>query len=343
MVYRKRRLSRLPFLALSVLLLIATVTGCAGTTADALKTDSGEKKEVTIGYFPNLTHIATIVALEKGYYEEAFGDQVAIQTKTVNNGGLFMEAMATKAIDIGTVGPGPVINFYVKNPDYHIISGAVNGGAVLVVRGDSGINDLSQLDGKRIAIPVIGSTQDVMLRKALQSDGLQTTSNGGTVELFAAAPSDTAPLFLQKSVDGAATQEPWGGVLEEQADGKLLLDWDAFAWGEESTNTVVVARNDILADKSLVRSYLEAHVKAVKYIQKHPAESRQLVIAHIKQLTGKELDEKQLAAAFQRMRVTSDVNESVIKEMASISKEAGYISEDAIDGLVDLSILNELK
>ena len=43
-----------------------------------------------------------------------------------------MEAMATKAIDVGTVGPGPVLNFYVKNPKYHIISGAVNGGAVLV-------------------------------------------------------------------------------------------------------------------------------------------------------------------------------------------------------------------
>ncbi|HEX5563984.1 MAG TPA: ABC transporter substrate-binding protein, partial [Sporosarcina sp.] len=65
-------------------------------------------KSVKIGYFPNLTHIATIVALENGYFEEEFGDDVKIETKTVSNGGLFMEAMTTKSIDVGTVGPGPL-------------------------------------------------------------------------------------------------------------------------------------------------------------------------------------------------------------------------------------------
>ena len=64
-----------------------------------------QTQTVKIGYFPNLTHIATIVALENGYFEEEFGENVKIETKTVSNGGLFMEAMTTKAIDVGTVGP----------------------------------------------------------------------------------------------------------------------------------------------------------------------------------------------------------------------------------------------
>ena len=97
-----------------------------------------------IGYFPNLTHSATIIALEKGYFKEAFGKNVKIETKTVANGGLFMEAMATKAIDVGTVGPGPLLNFYVKNPKYHLISGAVNGGAVLVANKSSNIKDIKR-------------------------------------------------------------------------------------------------------------------------------------------------------------------------------------------------------
>ena len=101
-------------------------------------------KEVKIGYFPNLTHIATIVALENGYFAEEFGEDIKIKTKTVSNGGLFMEAMATKSIDVGTVGPGPLLNIYVKNPSYHIISGAVNGGAVLVASEHSNITDLSR-------------------------------------------------------------------------------------------------------------------------------------------------------------------------------------------------------
>lgn len=78
---------------------------------------SQDENSVTIGYFPNLTHIATIVALENDYFTEAFSDDVNIETKTFTNGGLFMEAMQTKEIDVGTVGPGPLLNFYVKNPE----------------------------------------------------------------------------------------------------------------------------------------------------------------------------------------------------------------------------------
>ena len=101
-----------------------------------------------------------------------------------------------------------------------------------------------------------------MLRKALNDVGLKPTSNGGTVELFAAAPADTATLFIQKSVDAAATQEPWGYILETQANGKLLLDWDQFAWGKESTNTVVAASKKFLENENLVKAYLTAHLQS---------------------------------------------------------------------------------
>src|SRR5690625_7485084 len=120
-----------------------------------------------------------------------------------------MEAMATIDIDFGTVDPVPLHNVYVKDPKYHLISGAVNGGAVLAVSVESGIEDLAELDGKKVAIPVIGSTQDVMLRKALEEVDLKPESNGGSVELFSADPADTTILFAQNAVDAAASKEPW--------------------------------------------------------------------------------------------------------------------------------------
>src|SRR5690625_4508213 len=268
---------------------------------------SKDENEVTIGYFPNLTHIATMVALENDYFNEAFGDNVNIMTKTFTNGGLFMEAMQTNEIDVGTVGPGPLLNFYVKNPEFRLISGAVNGGAVLIAEEESGIEILEDLDGKRVAIPVIGSTQDIMLRKALESVGLQATSSDGTVELHAAAPADTVTLFVQKSVNAAATQEPWGYILETQADGKLLLDWDEFAWGKESTNTVVAAREELIKEKEKVQAYLDAQQKAGNYIQENPEEAQQIVIDDNKNLTGKEIDEEETKIAISRLKVTTDV------------------------------------
>ncbi|WP_445683345.1 aliphatic sulfonate ABC transporter substrate-binding protein [Sporosarcina sp. FSL W7-1349] len=323
--------------ALISVLVLGVLSACSGGGEDS--SSSSNSSTVKIGYFPNLTHIATIVGLEQGYFQEEFGDDVKIETKTVSNGGLFMEAMTTKSIDVGTVGPGPLLNFYVKNPTFRLISGAVNGGAVLVASEGGGVSELADLDGKKVAIPVIGSTQDVMLRKALKEVNLETTNNGGTVELFAAAPADTATLFVQNSVDAAATQEPWGNILESQANGKLILDWDEFAWGKDSTNTVVAASDEFLKNKELASAYLKAHQKAVEFIQQNPEEAQDLVIKHIKDLTGKEINKEETAAAFQRLEVTTDVNEQVIQEMADISKEAGYIDSDDIDGLIDLSLL----
>jgi NitT/TauT family transport system substrate-binding protein len=327
-------------LLLSVLV-IGVLSGCAQSSGT--EGESSGEKTVKIGYFPNLTHIATIVALEQGYFAEEFGEEVKLETKTFTNGGLFMEAMSTKAIDVGTVGPGPLLNFYVKNPEYHLISGAVNGGAVLVASEAANISDLKDLDGKKVAIPVIGSTQDVMLRKALQEVNLKPTTNGGTVELYAAAPADTTSLFIQNSVDAAATQEPWGYVLETQAKGKLLLNWDEFAWGKESTNTVVAASKAFTEQEEHVNAYLKAHKKAVDFIQNNPEESQTLVMEHLKKLTGKELNKEEVSAALSRLEVTTEVNEQVIQEMADISQEAGYVPSNNIDGMIQLKYLEGLK
>lgn len=325
-------------LAVISILLLGVLAACGNDDSSA-----DGNKEVRIGYFPNLTHIASIVALEKGYFDEEFGEDVKITTKTVSNGGLFMEAMVTKAIDVGTVGPGPVLNTFVKDPSYHIISGAVNGGAVLIAGGHTDIKELADLDGKKVAIPVIGSTQDVMLRKALNDVGLKPTSNGGTVELFAAAPADTATLFIQKSVDAAATQEPWGYILQSQADGKSLLDWESFAWGKESTNTVVAASDRFLENEDFVKAYLTAHVKAVQFIKENPDEAQDLVIKHIFDLTGKEIDKEEVKVAFSHLEVTTAVNEEVVQEMADISLEAEYVKSNDIDGLVELKYLKAVE
>ena len=327
-------------ITISILFTIAALfLSACGSSSDS---EEGTN-EVTIGYFPNMTHIATIVGLENGYFAEAFGEDITISTTTVTNGGLFMEAMATDAIDVGTVGPGPLLNFYVKDPNYHLIAGAVNGGAVLVADKDSGVTEVGDLDGKTVAIPVIGSTQDVMLRKALQEVGLSPTTSGGTVEMHAAAPADSTTLFAQDSVQAAATQEPWGYVLETQANGEKLLDWDEFAWGKDSTNTVVAASAEFTENEELSTAYLTAHTQAVKFIQENPEESQELVIQHLKDLTGQELDADEVEAAFKNLEVTTKVNEQVIQEMADISLEAEYIPSNDIDGLIDLSTLENVQ
>jgi len=331
-----KRIILLTILSVAAALLIA----CGNNS------ESGDTKrdanEVRIGYFPNMTHIATIVALEKGFYQEALGEDIKITTKTFSDGSSFMEAMSTDAIDLGTVGPTPALNTYIKHPKHAIISGAVNGGAVLVVRGDSDIQSVKDLAGKKVAIPTFGSTQDVGLMKSLKDAGLKVQSSGGDVITVKQAPADTAALILKGELDAAATQEPWGVNIETTANAKVLLDEKEFAWGTESTNTVVVAQTNFTeANPELTKKALKAHIKAVEFINENPEEAIDLFLNHIKDITGKELSKEEVTKAFTRLTPTTNVNEDVIKEMATISKEAGYINSDDIDGLVNLKYLEE--
>lgn len=298
---------------------------------------------VRIGYFPNLTHISTIVALEKGFFEEELGADVTINTQTFSNGGLFMEAMSTNNIDVGTVGPTPAMNNYMKNPAHEILAGAVNAGAVLVVREDTDIESIKDLDGKKVAIPTIGSTQEIMLMKELKEAGLSIKSSGGTVETLAQAPADTATLFLQKDVDAAATQEPWGVNLETNANARVLLDANEFAWGNESTNTVFTGTKKFTENNpELTKKVLKAHVRSVNFINQNPDEAIQLFIDHIKKITGKELSLEEVTKAMARTVPTYDINEDVLQEMATISKEAGYTTQDNINGLVNTKAMEEV-
>ncbi len=333
------------FLLFTIVAIFTAVLAACGGNDNDKATEGGEKdsaKEVRIGYFPNMTHIATIIALEKGFYEEQLGEDIDITTRTFNDGSSFMEGMSTDAIDLGTVGPTPALNNYVKNPEHEIIAGAVNGGAVLVVGADSGIESVEDLAGKTVAIPTFGSTQDVGLMKVLQDAGLDVVSSGGDVNTVKQAPADTAALFLQGQIDAAATQEPWGVNIEMNAGAKLLLGPDEFAWGNESTNTVLVATKDFTSgNPELTKKVLAAHSQAIDFINANPEEAIQLFLDHVKGITGKELSKEEVEKAFERLTPTTNVDEDVMKEMATISKNAGYISTDDIDGLVNLSYLEE--
>lgn len=330
-------------LGLAAATLIAAVGLAACGNEEEATNESGavaQAESVTIGYFPNMTHISTIVALEKGFYAEQLGADVTINTKTVSDGGSFMEAMSTGNIDFGTVGPTPALNTFIKNPQHEIIAGAVNAGAVLVAREGSGIKTIADLDGKTVAIPTIGSTQDIMLMKSLKDAGLSVKTSGGTVNTIKQAPADTAALFLQEQIDAAATQEPWGVNLEQTANAILVLGADEFAWGNDSTNTVLVATKKFTGEQAdLTAKALKAHAQAIEFIKANEEEAIDLFIAHIKEITGKELSKEEVTAASKRLIPTTDVNEDVLKEMAQISKEAGYINTDNIDGLVNLTYL----
>jgi NitT/TauT family transport system substrate-binding protein len=180
--------------------------GTAQTINNNSTGSSGNKiKVLNIGYFPNINHAQAVIGLGNNNFQKALGNDVQIHTYTFNAGPTAIEAFIAKRIDVAYVGPNPAINGYVvsEGKDLRIISGASSGGAVFVVRNDSGINSAKDFANKKFASPQLGNTQDVALRKYLQDNGYKTKENGGNVEVIPAENADILVLFLKKQIDGA--------------------------------------------------------------------------------------------------------------------------------------------
>src|SRR2546429_9861238 len=174
--------------ALSLLLTLAFVA-CGSQSSS----NTAGPVTLNLGYFPNLTHAVALVGVERGTFQKVLGSNVKLKTKTFNAGPAEIEALFAGDIDIGYVGPNPAINGYVKSNGsaLRIIAGASSGGALFIVRPGANIHGPKDLNGKKIATPQLGGTQDVSLRHYLQQHGLKTADKGGTVQII---PADNANI-----------------------------------------------------------------------------------------------------------------------------------------------------
>ncbi|WP_394297990.1 ABC transporter substrate-binding protein [Gordoniibacillus kamchatkensis] len=175
---------------LAALLLVAIVASACGKKDEGAAAGSAASGSsaaapatVKLGIFKNVTHAAGYVALQNGYFKKYWGDNVKIEVTAFDNGSDFSTALATGQIDLGYVGPGPATNQYLKSKNFRVVSGSANGGAVLAVRKDAGINSVKDLAGKTVAIPTKGSTNEISLRLLLQQEGLKVGQDKGRCKL----------------------------------------------------------------------------------------------------------------------------------------------------------------
>ncbi len=327
-----------------VLLAAVAITGCQkGANQASNQNNVSEATEIRVGYFPNITHSQAIVGLKKGFFKDTLGSEVSVATKTFNAGPEEIEALFADEIDIGYIGPNPAINGYIKSGGdaLRIIAGATSGGAAFVVAKDSGIEKATDLDGKKLASPQLGNTQDVALRNYVADNGLKTKEAGGSVEIIEAKNPDILALFQKKELDGAWVPEPWAARLVKEGNGRLLVDErDLWPGGKFVTANVIVRKKFLDENPLLVKKWLEGHVQTTDWINQNKPQAKQILNSEIKVLTGKSLADDVLDTAFSRLEVTYDPVKSSLFKSANAAYKLGFIKSKDLKEIYDLSLLN---
>ena len=306
-----------------------------------------EKKVLRLGYFPNINHAQAVIGIGNGDFQKVLGDNIEIKRFVFNAGPSAIEALFAKQIDATYVGPNPAINGYIVSggKNVKIIAGASSGGAVFVVRNDSGIQTPKDFAGKKFASPQLGNTQDVALRKYLLDNGYKTKEKGGNVEVIPVKNPDILTLFLKKEIDGAWVPEPWGEKLIKEGNGRLFLD-ERTLWpnGKFVTANIVVNPEYLKANPDVIKKLVEANVNETQWINNNKEEALKVYNTELKKLTGQTIPDDQLKAAFSKLEITYDPIKQSLFKSANDALDIGFLGKTRPDlsGIYDLTLLNEV-
>jgi NitT/TauT family transport system substrate-binding protein len=296
--------------------------------------ETTHENKIRIAYFPNIGHAVPIVGMEKGFFEKSLGNQTEIETRVFDSGPQAIEALFANSIDIAYVGPGPAINGFLnsKNHNVKILAGAANGGASFIVHPNSEITSVSDFDGKKIAAPQIGNTQDVSLRHYLSENELKPAEKGGSVVVYNIPNSDIYTLFVKGDIDGAWVAEPWATILETELGGKRLFHEEELWPNNQFASVLLIANIDYVEkNPQIISNFLSSHHETVDWINQNPVDTRIIFNNFLNSYLGQPLPDDVIDIALSNLVITVDPQSDSVYSFAEKADALGYLGRNGYD------------
>ena len=270
--------------------------------------------------------------MASGEFARAIGP-TQLSTKVFNAGPALIEALFAGEIDIGYVGPGPVLSAFAKShgQGIRVISGAAANGVLIVARRDSGISNLADLKGKLIATPQYGNTQDVAARHYVIAELKQADANN----VLAIPNSAQAAMMQRGRIDAAWVPEPWGSRLIAET-GATLIGEEKDLWpGRAFALTVVVTTPDFLAKHpQVVNAFLKVHAQWTQRLTQSPQSCSGQLDDALGGLLGRKLPAGLVGASLKHVTFTDDPLPATFQTMGQWAHDLGFTREPVrLDGL----------
>lgn len=212
-----------------------------------------------------LDNLPLFVGVKMGFFEQA-GQKLDISY--FRGGGEVVRAITTHSVDLGaTPAASAVLIAAARGERLKIVSGsgAPMAGVVWVVEASSPIRSIADLKGKKVGFSSPGSLTHTVIQTILRQEGLDKQ-----VELVrVGSPGDSWAAVKNKVVDAGWHVSPpvYGLIAKHEA--RIVID--AAKYIHQYQQTVVAAMQDVIdKDPELIRTFLRARAKAVKFIHDEP-------------------------------------------------------------------------
>jgi taurine transport system substrate-binding protein len=227
----------------------------AGGLLSAFAAQAAAADVVRIGYQnePDPSHVAIV----DGVYEKATGDR--IEWRKFDSGASVIAALASNAIDIGYAGSSPLAAGVTRGApiEAFLVAGLIGKAEGLVERNGSGVSDIRDLVGKKVATPFV-STSHYSLLFALKHAGVDPVK----VKEIAAA-------FARGDIDAAYVWDPV--LTKAKENGKVLIDSAEVAELGGPTFVAWIARKDYAAaHPEVLKAFTQVTLDTFAHFRKDP-------------------------------------------------------------------------
>ena len=255
--------------------LISTRTVLLLAAALFISPATAEPVKIVIGTSPIADVMPAFVAKEKGIFAK-HGLDVTITLIPLNP--TIPAALHSKSIQIGAPNAAVFIQAVDSGLDLQIVSGStttpnMGAGIAYLTREDVPFDGARSLEGKKIIIPGLSSSVDVLFRKWLADKGVDER-RVNFVEIPSAQSSDA---LKGKTVDGAVAVEPFLTRIQQSGTGKIAARFMDGLADEKLGISFIATREWVAQNPEAAKNFAEAIAEAMNWANANQQEARNLM------------------------------------------------------------------
>src|SRR5438445_80057 len=224
----------------------------------------GERVRIRLGHLPITDHL-TIIAASRARFEKLTLEPVKFASWPE-----LAEALKAGSLEAAFALTPIGLTLRQKGVPIKIVLLGHRNGSVLLAAND--IAKVSDLRGKTVAIPSRFSTHNLLLRRLLAGEGMDTDRDLKLVEL---APPEMVQALARGGIPAFLVAEPFGAQAELRKLGKVLaLSKDV--WPNHVCCALNAREDLIAAHPEAVQELASALTAAGRFATEHPKEAAQL-------------------------------------------------------------------
>jgi NitT/TauT family transport system substrate-binding protein len=305
---------------LAALLVSIALASCKGERA-------APAAPVRVAYLQNdLHHLPLWVAIDAGLFTE---EGLAVEVAGVfRSGAELVSAFQAGDLDVAYVGQAPVtIGVARGNVKLEVLALVNAEGSEVVVRADdASVASVGDLRAKTVAIPALGSVQDLLLRKALHAAGV-----GDAPNVVVLRPPEMEGALRDGQIDAFIAWEPFASRARTNGIGRTL-EPSRRIWPGHPCCVLAAERGFVDRRRGAAEAFTRAHRRAVERVRARPEEAVAVAVKY----TGMDaaIIREAMKGVVYRHALSRPDQEEVVRSLAALDYIPATDPARFVDGLI---------